>query len=75
MRRKMAEQSDSRRLQKEIFRWVGVVALLYATVILYDCPCSTLLECKNHAAKFNAALALAVGLTAADRLMNQGSSQ
>ena len=63
--------SDGRLIQREVCRWVSLVALLYAVTVLFNCPCRTLLECDNHAAQFNGAIAVAVGLTAVDRL-NKG---
>ena len=63
--------SEGRLIQREVCRWVALVALLYAVVVLFDCPCRALLQCGDHAAQFNGAIAVAVGLTAVDR-MNKG---
>lgn len=56
-------------VQQEVFRWGGVLALLYAAVLLVICPCDVLLKCKNHSAQFSMALAIAIGLVAGDRFV------
>lgn len=58
------------RLGQEVLRWTAIVALLYGVVLLFNCPCRVLLECKDHSAKFNGAVALAVIASVADALMN-----
>ena len=56
------------RLEQEVLRWVGVVALLYATVLLVKCPCDLLMKCDQHSVKFQGALAVALGVVVVDNL-------
>ena len=56
-------------VRQEVFRWGGVIALLYAAVLLVICPCDSLLKCKDHMGKFTLALALSLGLVSSDRFL------
>ena len=56
-------------VQQEVFRWGGALALLYAAVLLVICPCDVLLKCKDHNAQFSMAVAISIGLVAADRFV------
>ena len=62
------------RLEQEVLRWVGVVALLYATVLLVKCPCDLLLKCDQHSIKFQGALALALGVIVIDNFTGPDSA-
>ena len=53
-------------MEQELLQWVGVVALLYATVLLVKCPCDLLLRCEKHSVKFQGALTVALGVVVID---------
>ena len=50
----------------EGFRVLGLVALIWAGYLLAQCPCNTLLKCKDHFYQFSAALVMAHGVVILD---------
>ena len=56
------------RFEQEILRWGTVVVLLYPAVLTVECPCTLLLKCEDHYAKFTGALGLALLLVMVDNL-------
>ena len=53
---------------QEVFRWGGVVALLYAAVMTVQCPCDVLLKCEDHYTKVTGAVGLFLILITLDNL-------
>ena len=50
---------DKTILIRESARWTAIIALLYATYRVYNCPCKGLITC--HQADFYGALGVGVG--------------